>query len=60
VLVTPELVADCAAVKAEPNESTAAAAIKMLRVRIKFLPMFRKLNRSINAEHQSQFPCFVR
>jgi hypothetical protein len=60
VLFTPLLLAACAAVKAELNESTAAAAIKMLRVRIKFLPMFRALNRSINAERQSQFPCFVR
>jgi hypothetical protein len=31
------LVAACAAVKTEPNESTATAAIKMLKVRIKFL-----------------------
>ena len=34
----PVLVAACAAVKAELNENTATAAIKMLRVRIKFLP----------------------
>ena len=38
VLVTPVFVAACAAVKAELNENTATAAIKMLRVRIKFLP----------------------
>jgi hypothetical protein len=60
VLFTPVLVAACAAVKTEPNESTATAAIKMLKVRIKFLPVFRTLNRSINAECQSQFPCFAR
>ena len=56
VLVTP-LVAACATVKAELNGSTATAAIKMLRVRIKFLPMFKTVNRSINPERQSQFPC---
>jgi hypothetical protein len=56
VSVTPVFLAACAAVKAEPNESTAAAAIKMLRVRIKFLPMFRRLNRSINAERQVAVP----
>jgi hypothetical protein len=50
-------VAACVAVKAELNESTATAAIKMLRVRIKFLPMFKTLIRSINAERQSQFHC---
>jgi hypothetical protein len=33
-------VAACAAVKTELNESTATAVIEMLRVRIKFLPMF--------------------
>ena len=38
VLVTPVLVAACAAVKAELNENMATVAIKMLRVRIKFLP----------------------
>ena len=59
VLFTPVPVAACAAVKSEPNESTATAAIKMLKVRIKFLPVFRTLNRSINAECQSQFPCFA-
>ena len=57
VLVTPVLVAACVAVKVELNESTATAEIRMLRVRIKFLPMFKTLNRSINAERQSQFPC---
>ena len=56
VIVTP-LVAACVAVKAELNESTATGAIKMLRVRINFLPMFKTLKRSINAERQSQFPC---
>ncbi|MGA8588164.1 MAG: hypothetical protein WB803_02570, partial [Pseudolabrys sp.] len=45
------------AVKVELNESTATAEISLLRVRIKFLPMFKTLNRSINAERQSQFPC---
>jgi hypothetical protein len=39
VPVTPVLVAACVAVKAE-LKSTATAAIEMLRVRIKFLPMF--------------------
>jgi len=33
-LVTPVLVAACAAVKAELNENTTTAAINMLRVRI--------------------------
>ena len=37
VLVTPALVAACVA---ELTESTAIAAIKMLKVRITFLPMF--------------------
>ena len=55
VLVTLRVAARVA-VKAELNESTATAAIKMLRVRINFLPMFKTLNRSINAERQSQFP----
>lgn len=41
VLVTPALVAAWVAVKVELNESTATAAIRMLRVRIKFLPMFK-------------------
>ena len=49
VLVTPVLVAACVAVKVELNESTATAEIRMLRVRIKFLPMFKTLNRSIDA-----------
>ena len=57
VLVTPALGAACVAVKVELDESTATAAIKMLRVRIKFLPMSKTFNRSINAERQSQFPC---
>jgi hypothetical protein len=56
VLVTPDLVAACVAVKTELNESTATAVIEILRVRIKFFPMFGTLNRSINAECQSQFP----
>jgi hypothetical protein len=56
VLVTSALVAACVAVKVELNESTATAAIRMLRVRIKFLPIFKTFNRSINAERQSQFP----
>src|SRR5262249_10176489 len=60
VLFTPVLVAACAGVKTEPVESTATAAIKMLKERIKFLPVFRPLNRSINAECQSQSPCFAR
>jgi hypothetical protein len=50
-------VAACVAVKVELNESTATAAIRMLRVRIKFLPMFKTFNRLINPERQSQFPC---
>jgi hypothetical protein len=40
VLVTPALVAACVAVMVELTESTAIAAIKMLKVRITFLPMF--------------------
>jgi hypothetical protein len=55
MLVTPALVAACVAVKVKLNESTATAAMKMLSLRIKFLPMFRP--RSINAERQSQLPC---
>jgi hypothetical protein len=56
VLVTPDLVAACVAVKTELNESTATAVIEMLRVRIKSSQCFGTLNRSINAERQSQFP----
>ena len=41
VLVTPVLAAACAAVQAKLNENTATAAIKILRVRIRFLPNVR-------------------
>jgi hypothetical protein len=57
VLVTPALVAACVSVKVKLNESTAIAAIKVLGVRIKFLPMSKPFNRSTNAECQSQFLC---
>ena len=57
VLVNPALVAACVSVKVKLNESTAIAAIEVLRVRIKFLPMSKPSNRSINAERQSQFLC---
>jgi hypothetical protein len=55
VVVTPALVAACVSVKVKLNESTAIDATNVLRVRIKFLPMSKPFNRSINAERQSQF-----
>ena len=57
VVVTPALVAACVSVKVKLNESTAIDATNVLRVRIKFLPMSKPFNRSINAERQSQFLC---
>ena len=57
MLVTPALAAACVSVKVKLNESTAIDATNVLRVRIKFLPMSKPFNRSINAERQSQFLC---
>ena len=57
VVVTPALVAACVSVKVKLNVTTAIAAINGLGVRIRFLPMSKPFNRSINAERQSQFLC---
>ena len=57
VVVTPALVAACVSVKVKLNVSTTVAAINVLSVRIRFLPMPKLYNRSINAERQSQFLC---
>jgi hypothetical protein len=55
MVVTPALVAACVSVKVKLNVSTAVAAINVLSVRIRFLPMSKPFNRSINAERQTQF-----